>query len=159
MPIPQTADFKRKTFASCSGSFCRHVQEHEIENALSMAENADDWLRALKDLYEERTVEEPFALLTIFVPEKKKRLAKGKIIAIVVAIVVLLAGVFFGLGAARRGNQPRPPIPGQQVGQPGVPPTEPPGPPEGEAGGIKPTQPPAPTEPPVTESTEETADS
>jgi len=153
--LPST-EFRKgeNSFLLCSGSFAHAVSEREIESALSAAETAEDWLRSLKNLYEDRSSEEPFALMTIFMPEKRERMSKKALIAIIVALVLLIAG-FFVFGALRR-RQEGPGGPGQQPpmqqGAPGVEPTEPPAPPEG-AGepGEKPTKPPKPTEPPAPE--------
>ena len=147
------------SFLICSGSFVRYVREQEIEDALSAAENAEEWLRLLKERYEDKCGDgEPFALMTIFMPQKRKRLSRKAVIAIIVAAVVLCAGVFFALGAARRRNGPgpeqRPPM---QQGGPGMEPTQPPepqAPPEGQGGGRpgeQPTRPPKPTQPPAPE--------
>lgn len=149
-------------FLICSGSFARTVPEAEIEDALAAAENAEGWLKALKALYEERGGEEPYALMTIFVPQKRKRLSKKAVIIIIIAVVVLAVGAFFALGAAKRKNAPpggqggpgqNPPR--QEQGAPGAPPTEPPEPeaPGGGGGnpGEKPTRPPQPTQPPEPE--------
>ncbi len=143
------------SFLICSGSLTQYVKEHEIENALAMSENAEEWLRTLKNLYEDRCQDEPFALMTIFMPQKRKRLPKKAVIAIVIAAVLVLAGVFFALGAARRRNGPGPDRPPMEQGAPGVEPTQPPEPerpPEGQDGGqpgVRPTQPPKPTQPPA----------
>ena len=150
------------SFLLCSESFLRYVQPREIEDTLSLADNPGDWLRALKDLYEDRCADEPFALMTVFMPEKRKRMPKKAVIAIIITLVVL-AVAFFVLGATRRRQGPGGPGrpggpggPGQQQMQPGAPgmePTEPPAPSEGQGGnpGERPTQPPKPTEPPAPE--------
>ena len=147
------------SFLICSESFVRYVKEQEIENALAMSDNAEEWMRTLRDMYEDRCADEPYALMTLFVPQKRKRLPKKAMIAIIIAAVVLIAGVFFALGAARRRNGPGPGRPPMEQGGPGTEPTQPPEPqrpPEGEGGqpGEQPTRPPKPTEPPAPEQPE-----
>ncbi len=144
------------SFLICSGSFARAVREHEMENTLSMADSAEDWLRLLRELYEDRA-EEPFALQTVFIPARRKRMPKKAVIAICIALVVLAVGAFFAMGALRRKNGgeggpgQRPPQQGQEMPQPPAPPTEPPEPepPQGGGGnpGQKPTKPPRPEQP------------
>ena len=152
------------SFLLCSGSFTRYVSDQEIENALSLSDNAEEWLRTLREMYESRCEDEPYALMTVFMPEKRRRLPKKAVIAIIVALVVLAVGAFFALGAARRrdqrgpggpGNEPtRPPM---EQGGPGMEPTRPPRPerpPQGQGEGEpgeEPTEPPKPTEPPQPE--------
>ena len=151
--LPPT-EFRKgeNSFLICSGSLARVVKEHEIENALSVANSAEDWMRALKDLYEDRCGDEPVALMAVFMPERRKRMPKKAIIAIII-VVVLLVGGFFAMGALRRrqegpgGPGQQPPGQQQQAG-PGMEPTEPPAPEGGAAGGEKPTKPPQPTQPP-----------
>ena len=150
------------SFLLCSGSLLAYLKEAELENLLAMSENAEEWLRAIRDLYEDRCQGEPYALMTLFMPEKRKRMPKKTAVIIAVAAVVLLVGAFFALGALRRRNGgpggpggpggQRPPLP---QGGPGMEPTEPPAPPEGMgAPGEKPTAPPKPTEPPAPEGPE-----
>lgn len=163
--LPST-EFKKgeNSFLVCSASFTRYVREDEIENALSLSENPDEWLRTLRNLYEDRCQGEPYALMTVFMPQKRKRLPKKAVIAIIVAVVVLVVGGFFALGAIRRKNAPQGPGgPGQKPDRPPMEqsapsePTRPPKPdrpPEGQEGmdpGEEPTQPPRPTQPPEPE--------
>ena len=152
--LPAT-EFRKgeNSFLICSGSFARAVREEEIENALSIADNAEDWLRVLKNLYEDRCADEPFALMTIFMPEKRKRMSKKAIIIIIVVVVLVVGFVvagFFRRGPGGQGGPGGPGGPGQtQQGGPGMEPTEPPAPPEGAGeGGERPTKPPQPTQPP-----------
>lgn len=150
--LPAT-EFRKgeNSFLVCSGSFARVVREEEIENALSAADSAEDWLRALKDLYEDRCADEPFALMTIFMPEKRERMSKKTLIIIIIVVVVIAAGVIIA-GFLRKPPQGPggPGGPGQtQQGGPGMEPTEPPAPPEGSGEmGERPTKPPQPTQPP-----------
>lgn len=151
------------SFLLCSGSFAKYVNEQEIENALSLSDNAEEWLRTLRDLYESRCESEPYALMTVFMPQKRKRLPKKAVIAIIVAVVVLAVGAFFAFGAARRKDRPgpgeQPTRPPMDQGAPGQEPTKPPRPenPDGQGGepGQEPTQPPKPTQPPAPEQPEE----
>ena len=155
------------SFLICSESFVQYVREAEIENALSMAENAEEWLRILKDLYEDRCRDgEPFALMTVFMPQKRKWLSRKAVIAIIIAAVVLCAGIFVAMGAMRRKNGPGPGQrpPQMEQGGPGMEPTQPPepeAPPEGQGGGApgeQPTRPPKPTQPPAPEQPEPAED-
>ena len=154
---PTAFEKGENSFLVCSSSLAKYVREQEIENALSAAENAEEWMQALKALYEDRCADEPVYIMTVFMPEKRKRLPKKAVIAIIVAIVLLIGG-FFALGAMRRRQGPqqppeKPQAP-QQQGMPGQKPTEPPRPeggPEGQEPGERPTEPPEPTQPPQPE--------
>ena len=119
------------SFLICSEGFARYVRESEMENALSAADSAEQWLRMLKDLYEDRAGGEPYSLMTVFVPSKRRRLMKKPVVIILVLLVLALA-VFFGMGALRRGKGPQ--------GGPG-------GPGGGPGGPNAPTMPPEPTMP------------
>ncbi len=143
----QTFGKDENSFLLCSGSFTRYVSKNEIEETLAASETADDWMQALKNLYEDRCNGEPFSIMTVFIPLPKKRPAKAFVIAAVA--VLLIAALFFGLGAFRRKNmRPEPSQAGP--GQPGISDTQP-GQPEqtgqpGETG--QPTQPAPPSQPP-----------
>lgn len=168
--LPAT-EFKKgeNSFLLCSASFTKYVREDEIENALSLSESPEEWLRTLRNLYEDRSQGEPYALLTVFMPEKRKRLSKKAVIAIIVALVVLVVGGFLALGAMRRKNGPQgpggpgtePTRPPMEQSGPGAEPTRPPKPerpPEGQEGqepGEEPTQPPQPTQPPEPDAPEQ----
>ena len=164
--VLQETEFTKgeNSFLICSDTFCKYVSEAEMENALAASENAEEWLKALKNLYEDRCTDEPFALMTIFMPQKRKRLPKKAVIAIIIALVVLAVGAFFALGAARRKNGPKPGEDGrppQSQGEPSQPthppeperPERPDRPPQGQEGqeGERPTEPPKPTQPPQPE--------
>ena len=144
------------SFLLCSGSLARTLRESELENTLATADSAEDWLKSLKELYEDRNSEDPVSIMTLFVPERKKRMSKKVLIAIIV-VVVLVVGGFFVMGAIRRRNEGPggpggPGQPPQQQGMPGVEPTQPPAPPEGGGQpGVQPTQPAPPTQPPAPE--------
>lgn len=115
------------SFLLCSASFAKYVKTTEMENALSAADSAEQWLKMLKDLYEDRSQGEPYSIMTVFVPSKRRRLMK-KPVVIIIVVVVLLAAIFFGMGAIRRRNGPGPQGgPGGPDGAP-VPPTQPPEP-------------------------------
>lgn len=137
------------SFLICSESFANVVSEADMENTLASSDNAEDWVKALKSLYEDRAGE-PFALMAIFMPQKRKRLSKKAWIAIIVAAVLVIGAiVFFALGAGRR-RQPG--GPGEGPGQPGMeqqgPGQKPTRPPKGEGvEGVEPTEPPAPGQP------------
>ena len=142
------------SFLLCSESFAAVVSEADMENALASADSAEDWLKALKALYEDRAGE-PFALMTVFMPQKRKRLSKKAWIAIIVAAVLVIGAiVFFAMGAGRR-RQPG--GPGEGPGQPGMeqqggPGQKPTRPPKGEGmEGEEPTEPPAPGQGPGAE--------
>ena len=117
------------SFLICSTSFAEHIRTTEMENALSAADSADQWLRMLKDLYEDRANGEAYSIMTIFVPSKRRRLMK-KPVMIALIVILIAAIVFFGLGALRRSKEQRP------MGGPGGP-----GAPQ------EPTQPPEPSHP------------
>lgn len=133
------------SFLMASENFWRVVSEAEMENALTSSENAEEWLDALKALYEDRSAE-PYALMTIFMPQKRKRLPKKAVIAIIIAAVLLIgAAVFFAMGARKRGQEGGNRPPKQEQGEPGQPGQKPTKPPKGEGmEGEEPTEPPAP---------------
>ncbi len=150
------------SFLLCSGSFTRYVTPGDIEETLSLSETAEDWMRALKDLYEDRCNGEPFSIMTVFIPSPKKRPSKT-VVLVTAVLIILAAAVFFTFGAIRRRNsrpdpsQAGPGQPGTESAQPVKPtpppePTEPPEPSEPMPGygqpGVKPTKPPKPTPPP-----------
>ncbi len=154
----EATDFSQgeNSFLLCSGSLARALRESEMENALSLSDNAEEWMNRLRALYEDRA-SEPVAILTAFIPAKRKRLPKKTVIAIIIALVVLAVGAFFALGAARRRGGPeggpggpgqRPPRQDQNAPMPPAEPTEPPAPEGGGDRGEKPTRPPQPTRPP-----------
>ena len=63
--VLQETEFTKgeNSFLICSDTFCKYVREAEMENALAASDSAEEWLQALKNLYEDRCTEEPFALI------------------------------------------------------------------------------------------------
>lgn len=119
------------SFLVCSDSFAKYVHPGEMEKALSAADSAEQWLAMMKGLYEDRSQGEPYSIMTVFVPSKRRRFMKKGIVIALVALL-LVAAVFFGLGAMRRGQGG--PGPGPGMGGP-------------QDGPNAPTHPPEPTRP------------
>lgn len=136
--IGAVSSFKKgeNSFLICSDSFAKYITDEDMERTLSQANSVDQWLRMMKDLYEDRCQNgELFSAATLFVPNRKERPTKKKTAIIIAVVVILLLTAFFGLGALKKMRERVPMPPGVPFGDfapgmptPPAPPTMPPPP-------------------------------